>query len=174
MLTRLKGYLIGVAGLALLILLIVNLVGLHLVHKKMSEVQAMKLDTSAEGSFQQVNARLTEAVQKIDQNGTDSAARLKEILNAAQTENPERSQQASPTTAKAVPSKPVQKANNAVAPNASIPKAAPGEVANGPSATTVDTVDELWRNYCANFPTASSCNRQTTGQGSVPPSPPAR
>lgn len=166
MLTKLKGYLIGVAAVALLVLLGVNLVGLHMVHKKMSELQAMKLDTSAEGSFQKVNAKLTEAVQKIDQNGTDSAARLQEILNAAKTENPERSQQASPTTPKAGSGQPVHKA---IAPNASIPKATSVEIARGPSATTVDTIDELWNNYCANFPTASSCNRQASGQGAVRP-----
>lgn len=173
MLNAIKGYL-GVLTIgALLTLLSMNLYGTYKVHCTLKEVAALRLDTAVENVATKIVIRQDEALAKINKASFDSTAKLQDILEDAQKENTERGQQSSPPLTPTIP-RPIK----APAPTpkqdprpVEKPKATQVVVA-GHSATTTRVIDELWDNYCRQFPTERSCDRQEDSKGTVQASAP--
>lgn len=173
MLNAIKGYL-GVLTIgALLTLLSMSLYGTYKVHCTLKEVAALKLDTAVENVATKIVVKQDEALARIDKASFDSTAKLQDILEDAQKENTERGQQSSPPLASPLPQsiktqapaprqtpRPVEK-----------PKATQVVVA-GHSTTAARVIDELWDNYCRQFPAERSCDRQEDSKGAVQTSPP--
>jgi len=173
MLNTIKGYL-GVLTIgALFTLLSMSLYGTYKVHKTLQEVAALKVDMAVENVATKIVVKQDEALAKINRASFDSTAKLQDILKDAQKENTERGQQSSPPIA---PPLPLPVKDQAPAPKQTPrpvekPKAAQA-VAVAHSATTTRVIDELWDNYCRQFPAERSCDRQTDSTGTVQASAP--